>query len=204
MFVLKSKPLKTELYRKIVHLSSLWMPWLILTQERNKCMLLFGFLFLIDVLLEYAAYSKVSSIGILFRKMFIKTLRNKEISRTLFVPSGSVYILAAALIVSVCYSAKAAAAAMCIVLIADSNAALIGRFLGTIRFYNGKSLEGTAAFFISTAAVILAFFPNISLFLLAFTAGSAAAIEFFEQEIGIDDNLAVPVVSGFILNLMTF
>lgn len=204
MLSIKSKSLKTELYRKAIHLSSLWMPLLILSVDRNISVSLFGCLFLANLLIEYTAFHKSAAIGILFRKMFIKTLRHREVCHTSFVPSGSVYILAAALAVSACFSAKLAAIAMCIVLIADSNAALFGKFFGTFRFYNGKSIEGTFAFFISTIAVILFFTPHISPVFLLLTAGIVSAVEFFDKEIGIDDNFAVPFVSGFILNLITF
>lgn len=202
MFAANSKSLKTELYRKAVHLSSLWMPLLIMLCSRNFCIILFSCLLGLNIIVEYAAYQKAAFFGTLFRRMFIKTLRNREISRAAFTPSGSVYILAAALTVSVCFSAQAAAAAMCIVLIADSNAALIGKVFGTLRFSNGKSIEGTTAFFISAVLVCLCFFPTNSLFIIYLTAALATAAEFFEKKLGIDDNLSIPLVSGFILNLI--
>ena len=203
IFMTESKALKTELYRKAVHLSSLWIPLLIMLAEKNFCIILFSVLVVLDLTAEYNAYRKTSVIGTLFRRLFIKTLRNKEVSRISFVPSGSVYILAAALAVSVCFSPKAAAAAMCIVLTADSNAALIGRFFGTFRFYNGKSFEGTMAFFVSSVLVILFFYPEISPAIICLTATVATAAEFFEKEIGTEDNFALPLLSGFILNLVS-
>lgn len=203
MFMIRSKSLKTELYRKGIHLSSLWMPLFIMTTERNFCIVLFSVLLVLDLAAEYAAYCKLGGVGAVFRKMFIRTLRNREVSHSSFVPSGAVYILAAALMVSVCFSQKAAVAAMCIVLIADSNAALFGKFLGTYRFYNGKSVEGTLAFFISAVLVILFFYSGISPFAVCLTAGAATAMEFFERETGIDDNFAVPLISGFVLNLIS-
>lgn len=202
MLILKSKSLKTEIYRKAIHLSSLWMPLLMLLCNRNFCIVLFAVLLAMNFIVEYASYKRISFIGNVFRKLFIKTLRNKEINRTIFIPSGSIYILSAALIVSVCFSAKAAATAMCIALIADSGAALVGKRFGTYRFSNGKSLEGTLTFYICTIPIIIFFFPNASLFLICFTAILATTAEFFENQIGIDDNLSVPLVSGFLLNLI--
>lgn len=113
--------------------------------------------------------------------MFIKTLRNREISHSTFTPSGSVYILAAALTVSVCFAPKAAAAAMCVMLIADSNAALCGRFWGSFRFHNGKSPEGTLAFFISALGIISCFFPALPPATAFFTALTATAAEFLKK-----------------------
>lgn len=204
MQIVLSKSLKTELYRKGVHLSSLWMPLFILLADRGWSMVLFSVLLLLNIGVEYAAYHKAAVIGGLFRRMFIKTLRNREIRRTEFVPSGSVYILAAALAVSVCFSPRAAAAAMSIMLVADSAAALVGKFFGTRRFSNGKSAEGTCAFFISAAGVIVMFFPGISPAVLCLAALAATAAEFYEGKIRIDDNFAIPLISGFILNLTSF
>ena len=202
MLGLKSKSLKTELYRKAVHLSSLWMPVFIMTMPRNWSIILFSFFLIVNFLMEYASYQKTAIIGSLFRKMFIKTLRNREISHSHFTPSGSIYILAAALTVSVCFTPKAAATAMCIVLISDTCAALFGKFCGTFRFYNGKSFEGTFAFILSAYFVIYFFFPAISSFFICFIAFISAATEFFEKEIGVDDNFSIPLVSGFFLNLI--
>lgn len=201
IFVL-SKSRKTELYRKAVHLSSLWMPMFIAAAPRNWSIVLFGLLTLLDLAVEYTAWQKSTVIGVWFRRLFIKTLRSREIGRGEFVASGSVYVLAAAFAVSVCFSPKAAAAAMSVMLISDSCAALVGKFFGVFRFNNGKSAEGTLAFFISAAAVVSFFFPGISPLVAGNAALSATAVEFFEREIGIDDNLAIPLCAGFWLNLI--
>lgn len=201
MLALQSKSLKTELYRKAIHLSSLWMPLLILSTNRNVCIILFSALLCINVIFEYAAFQKFPLIGSWFRRLFIKTLRTKEVDHTKFVASGSVYILAAALIVSVCFSAKAAAVAMAVMLISDSSAALIGKFFGTVRFANGKSVEGTLAFFLSSVCVL--YCADISPFMIMLTALVSTAAEFFEKDIGIDDNFSIPIATAFILNLLS-
>ncbi len=204
MSVTLSKSLKTELYRKAVHLSSLWMPLAVLVLNRNTNIILFACLLGINLIVERVAYLKSPFVGALFRRMFIKTLRHKEVCQKDFVPSGSVYIFAAALVVSVCYASEAAAAAMSIMLISDSCAAVFGKFCGVHRFENGKSAEGTLAFFISAFLVTAFFFPALSLALLSLTSALAAAVEFFERELQIDDNFTIPVITGFILNLISF
>ena len=204
MSAILTKSLKTELYRKAVHLTSLWMPLFILLAERNWSIILFASLLTLNLIVEYTAYQKTAVIGGLFRRMFIKTLRGKEVCRTRFVPSGSVYILAAALTVSVCFSARAAAAAMSIMLISDSCAAIFGKFFGSFRFANGKSVEGTTAFFVSAVLTVMFFFPTLSLPVVCITALAATAAEFFEKELRIDDNFTIPVISAFILNLISF
>ena len=51
----KSRAIKTELYRKAVHLSSLWMPLFIFTAPRNWSILLFFTLLAANLFVEYAA-----------------------------------------------------------------------------------------------------------------------------------------------------
>lgn len=201
MLELQSKSLKTEVYRKAIHISSLWMPLWILVMSQKQSIVLFGCLFSGNLLLEYASYQNIAGIGVLFRKIFIKTLRKKEINPAHFVPTGSVYLLAGALAVSVCFTAKVAATAMCVVLISDSCAALIGKLFGTFKFYNGKSFEGTFSFILSAYIVIFCFFPTLSPIVICFISLVAAATEFFEEEIGIDDNFLIPLVTGLLLNL---
>ncbi len=204
MTSLSSKSLQTELYRKAIHLSSLWMPLVIRLLERNICILLFLFLLLGNLLIEYAAYRKMPIVGGLFRRMFFKTLRRKEVIRNEFIPSGSVYILAAALICTVCFTQAAAAAALTVMLISDSCAALFGKFFGTFRFSNGKSLEGTAAFFISAFGILSVLAWNCPLSAVLLIATLATGAEFWESRLKIDDNFSIPLVTGFMLNLFYF
>lgn len=202
MFAIKSKSLKTELYRKAVHLSSLWMPLLMLLVNRNWCIVVFSVLLVVNYMVELASFYKVPVVGTVFRKLFIKTLRGHEISRDQFVPSGAVYVLAAALSVVVCYNARAAATAMAVMLIADSCAALFGKTFGTYRFLNNKSVEGVLAFFISAMMVIRFSYPSSSEGMILVACVLATAAEFFEKKLKIDDNFSIPLVCGFILNLL--
>lgn len=196
-----SKTLQTELYRKALHLSSLWMPLFIGLADRNICILLFLFLFAGNLAVEYAAYRKIPVIGELFRRMFFKTLRPKEVLQNKFVPSGSVYILLSALICSVCFARTAAVAALTVMLVSDTCAALSGRFFGTFRFANGKSAEGTAAFFVSAFIILSALAVKCPLPATVFIAAGTAAAELWENRLKIDDNLSVSLITGFILNL---
>ena len=197
MFTLISKSLKTELYRKAIHLSSLWMPMLMIMGHRNLNIIVYSSLLIFNLALEYAAFRKTAAIGILFRKMFIKTLRNKEVSKENFVPSGSVYVLASALFVTVCFTPQAAAASMSVMLIADAAAAIVGKSMGVIRFCNG-----TLAFLVSAFFVISFFFLKTSSVIILIVSVLATLAEFFEKELKIDDNFSIPLITGFILNLI--
>ncbi len=204
--IASSKSLRTEFLRKAIHLSSLWMPLFIYYADRRLNIVCFAVLLLGNLITEYAAFRKVPFLGSLFRRMFIRTLRHREVSAARFVPSGSLYILTAALICSAFFPKPAAAAAMSIMLISDSCAALCGKLYGRIRFKNGKSAEGTLAFAVSAFAVVvmLGEILPVSPAAAAVTVIAATAAEFFEQKIRIDDNLTIPLISGFILSVCAF
>lgn len=199
-----TKSLKTELYRKAVHLSSLWIPFFIWQAERWVSIFFFLWLFIGNLVLEYGAYKKVPVIGSAFRRMFFKTLRHKEVVNGRFIPSGSVYVLLSALVCSFCFSRETATAAMAVMLVSDACAALVGKFWGRIRYGNGKSLEGTTAFAVSAFLLLSFLLPEYSGLVIMIAAMAATAAEFFEEKIMLDDNFSIPLVSGMILNLFHY
>lgn len=202
MIITCSKILHTEIYRKAIHLSSLWMPLFLLLADRNISIIVFLALLFCNLATEYSAYKyrRSSFIGRSFRKMFFKTLRPREVIENKFTPSGAVYVLLAALSCAVCFSKEAGAMALTVMLIADTMAALVGRFCGIFRFHNGKSLEGTSAFFISAMLILLSFAHQCPLPVIFSTAIVATFVEFFEDKLKLDDNLSIPLAVGFMLN----
>ena len=77
-------------------------------------------------------------------RLFVRTLRGKEIKKDRFCPSGASYVLAAAVLCVLCFPKEAAVVAMTVMLVSDSCAAVFGKIWGTRRLRNRKSLEGTA------------------------------------------------------------
>lgn len=55
---------------------------------------------------------------------------------------------------------------------------------------------------LSKKANVNTYFPMVSPFIIYVTALLATVVEFFESKIGVDDNLSIPLISGFILNLI--
>lgn len=197
-----NKSLKTEIYRKALHLSSLWIPAFIWVADKSLSTAVFGILFLGNLLIEYAAYKKYKTIRELFRRLFIKTLRHKEVTNAAFTPSGSLYIFAAAFTCTALFTKSAAVAGLSVMLISDSAAAIYGKIFGKTRFQNGKSLEGSLAFFLSALIVLRFVCPAISPTMRIFVAILAAMVEFFENKLNIDDNFAIPVITGLVLTVM--
>lgn len=195
-----SKLLKKELWRKAVHLSSLWMPYIISVAEKTPCLLLFTLLLTVELALEYAACRRVILFGSSFRRLSMRVRRVREMSHIRFVPSGAAYVLLSAILCMLFFKKEAASAALGILFISDAAAALYGRFFGRWRFKNGKTAEGTAAFLISAVPSAGFFMPSAPLSVLLCAAVLAGMAEFYAPNIRINDNLLIPIAAGMILN----
>ena len=199
-------PYSQELLRKLIHLSSLWMPALIIYVPVNIAAACFFSLFIINVLAEYGYYKKWTFFINTYGHLFSKMLRKKENNEN-FHLSGSPYVLAAALCCCLLFTPVNAATALSVMLIADTAAALIGRRCGKHKInQNTKSIEGTFAFFlfgfgvICTAALL---FQTDFPFLMRGTVGVllATLAELYENQLKIDDNFSVPLIVGACLSL---
>lgn len=84
-----NKSLKNELFRKAIHLSSLWMPLFIYLTDKMTALGVFAFLLAADFLVEYFSYRKIGWARNSFERLFVKTLRGKEIRKDRFRPSGA-------------------------------------------------------------------------------------------------------------------
>lgn len=155
------------------------------------------------MILEYGNYKKWRWARRTFGLLFYRALRNKELKRCQMQPSGGAYVMLAAIACTLLFPPNIAVVAMTIMLISDTCAALFGKAYGTRCLYKNKSLEGTAAFFIS--ALVIMMLCNFILpvtyasILAAFTATMA---EVFEDKLDIDDNFSIPLSVGIILTLL--
>ena len=198
-----NKSFRRELARKSIHLSSLWIPALIYFAHPGVSIMLFAILFLGDALLEYGNFKKWRWARRTFGLLFFKTLRNKERIRTKFQVSGSMYVLAAAIICTLLFSKPIAAIALTVMLISDTCAALFGKAFGTRKLYKSKSLEGTVAFFLSALLINMLYEPVFHFTYAGVIACAAATLaEMFEDKLEIDDNLSIPLFVGIILSLL--
>jgi dolichol kinase len=196
------KSIKKEIRRKAVHLSSLWMPIMIYILPQLTAVCLFLFLLIGDLIFEYGYHKRHHWARKTFGSLFYKTLRNKEMLDRKFHPTGSVYVLTAALICSCFFNKYAAIIGLTVMLVADSAAALIGKICGRIKIYKDKTLEGTLAFFFS-AVLVNIILSNIYPFGInsILACGAATLAELFEDKIKIDDNLSIPLLTAGILSL---
>lgn len=197
---IQEKSLKKELYRKAIHISSLWIPLFIHMFSRKESLLVLGILFCINLSAEYFCYKKIAWIRYFYEKLLIKTLRGKEIRKNRFVPSGSVYVLAAAISCVFLFTKEIAAAALSVMLVSDACAAVFGKMFGSRKIHGSKTLEGTIMFFISALSVMMLYNPASALSFAGMAACCAATLcELYDDKIKIDDNFSVPLVVGTIM-----
>lgn len=198
-----------EILRKLIHLSSLWMVVSlgILPRSWNVC--LFAMLLFVQSFIEYGYYRKWPLLVATYGRFFGRMLRENETGET-FRLSGAPYVIAAALMVALLFERTISMVALSTMLIGDTCAALIGRKFGRHKINEGtKSIEGAAAFWISSV-VVLAFFTVFysqpPAFAVMGTAGITIAMlaEIYEKQIRMDDNFSIPLTMGISLSLARF
>ena len=198
-----NKSFKKELARKLIHLSSLWIPALIYFVQPSISIIVFSAIFVGDVILEYGNYKKWRWARRTFGLLFYRTLRNKELKRSQLQLSGGAYVMLAAIACTLLFPANVAVVALSIMLISDTCAALFGKAYGSRRLYKNKPIEGPAAFFVSALLIMV-----ICNFILPVTYASILAAfvatfaEMYEDKIEIDDNLSIPLFVGAVLSLL--
>ncbi|MBC7385455.1 MAG: hypothetical protein H7301_04720 [Cryobacterium sp.] len=163
--------------------------------------------FLAFTLAAEGARLRIPAINEIFMRVWGPLMRSCEVNRF----SGTPYYIASALIAVGIFPKPIAALSIAFLAVGDPIASLFGILYGdrSIRFSNGKSLIGTAAGMLACGLVAFLFLQvmNQSQFLElrmdhlvllsvvgAFAGGGA---ELLPMEV--DDNFAIPVVSGFVL-----
>lgn len=197
------KDYRHEVYRKGIHLSSLWIPALIYFSGSYWAAIVFFLALIGDIMLEYGNYKRWRWARILFTLPFAFALRNKERQRKRFTVTGSVYVLASSLICTLLFSHIIAAISLTVMLISDTLAALVGKAVGGRKIYQNKTLEGTVAFFISALIIMMLFNPLYTFTYASVIACFAATfMELFERWFELDDNFSIPLTIGIILTII--
>ena len=203
LHITMTKSIKKEFYRKLIHLSSLWIPSLIFFTDQKIAIAILSIIFFGDAILEYGNYKKWNWARKSFGIIFFKTLRNKELNRNIFQVSGSLYVLFSAILCTFLFSKIIAVIALTVMLISDTCAALFGKAYGTRHLRNNKTLEGTTALFVSSLIIMLLFNPLYPVTYAGILACIAATLaEMYEDKIELDDNLSIPLSIGLILSFL--
>jgi len=182
---------KVEVLRKIVHLATLIIPvGYVLTSERTVILFLIPFflaLLLVDLL--RLLHSGTAS---LFQKYFFGRVLREEEKPTFM---GATYFIFSTILTILFFPKSIAIASIFILILSDTAAALIGKWIGRTGIF-GKTLEGSMAFFL-TSLLIVWISPNLNRFSGSLAALGATLVEILP--VGVNDNLTIPLVAGAIM-----
>ena len=190
---------RAELIRKTIHLCSLSIPviYYFISRERALMLLLpITAVFLTVDLLRYFHEPTAK----LFYSSFGWLLRSHEHDHEAKRLSGATHVLISATLCVLIFPKLITITAFAILIISDSAAALVGRRFGRRKFLN-KSVEGSAAFFV-TALVVIAATPKMlaepgEYFIAVVAAACGTVVEVLS--VGIDDNLSIPLSIGAVM-----
>jgi len=210
---------KEEIARKLLHLFALTMPAGIyylpkITGAWYHPTIILAVLFFGSVIVEKLrqVHPQVQDI---FYKFAGSMLRKEEKHTT----TGSTWVIGSALICSILFKDNPwiSCVVLTLFILGDAVAALVGMSMGRIKI-GKKSLEGSAACFLLSFLLSYLVFPFVPGVLsplggkISFAAAvvTSFAITIFElvplritSKITINDNLAVPVIAGYVLLFMT-
>lgn len=195
---------KKELQRKLIHLSSLWMVYIIWILPEEHSLALFGVLYIFILCTELLRMRHIK-FNRFYNKLFGGILRKHEAVSEKHKFVGAYYVVLAVFIALIFFSKETAIASISVMLISDSLAALIGKKYGKTKLLD-KSLEGFAAFVLSGFITIYAIYilSNESLFFLfsGFVAVIfASIIELISRHLRLDDNLTIVITMGLVMTL---
>ena len=188
--------LKTEIFRKIMHLVSSIIGFSVLILDKNLYMpLLFTItLFVVSFDFLRIKFEFMEKIYYLFFRIFTRVDENEQITGASFLFIGSC-------IVVFFFEQQIAAAGLLVLSFSDSFAALVGIIFGKTKLFN-KTLEGSMAFFITSLIILnlLGFdlFQNLTVSCIA------TIVELFSSY-KYNDNISIPVsvcCSIYITNLI--
>ena len=185
-----------EFIRKGIHLCSLSIPVIYFFISQR-----FALTLLVPVtaafLITDVARLFIKPVALWYYRWFGVLLRQHEQDTHVRRLNGATNILLSAVISVILFPKIITINAFAILIIADTTSALIGRRFGKRRFFN-KSLEGTAAFFLSATVVVLIapkLTGSIEEYLLWIVGAAIGAV--VEASIkNIDDNISVPLAIG--------
>ncbi len=185
-----------EIARKAIHLSSLSIPLIYWHISRELTLLLlvplFAGFFFVDLLKNF-----VTPLSGWYHRTFGSILREHELQGIKGQFNGATCIMMSAVLLVFFFPKIIAIASFSMVSVSDTFASIVGKSIGKHRF-GKKSLEGSAAFFLTAILVVLVI-PGLDWRIGLVMAAVGTVTEAFVVSIGsyrIDDNLTIPLASA--------
>lgn len=192
--MLNTLSLKQEIYRKSIHLSSLWMVAYIYFMDIIA--INYTFFCLSLILLSYELGRRyIPFIKTLNKQILGSILRDSEHNKNF---TGAFYVVLSIFLASLLFDKQTLMISVSIMLVSDSLAALIGKKWGRIKFMD-KSLEGSLAFFISS--FLITYLGTLNIITAIIVALITTLTELFSKRLRLDDNLTITLIAGFILKI---
>ncbi|MEE9572874.1 MAG: diacylglycerol/polyprenol kinase family protein [Candidatus Neomarinimicrobiota bacterium] len=190
--------MRQEIIRKSIHLSAnsiIPLAYLFLNIPRIWVTILLGIVSVLFIMIDFGR-TRYEWLSKIFGKLFNGMLRSHELEGKL---TGASYVLIGSFLSVAIFPKEIAVLALLFTAVGDTAAALYGKKFGKLRLWN-KTLEGSIAGLIACLIIIL-FFPQIPNIIKFSGAFAAMFIELLP--IKIDDNLRIPLFSGFIMYILS-
>tara|TARA_Y100000992_G_scaffold272240_1_gene213685 strand:- start:12 stop:587 length:576 start_codon:yes stop_codon:yes gene_type:complete len=183
-----------EISRKFLHIFSLIIPlsYLWIFKDKSLVLVLLLILSIFSILIEFLRF-KIESINNIFRKFLNFMLRKNELKGSI---TGATWLLIGNLITVYLYPIYIAVPALIFLSIGDSFAALFGKKIPKLKIGN-KSIIGTLAGIFSSLPIALLVNQVLPIHVLVIGAVTAMLVELLP--IPLNDNLTIPILSGFIM-----
>ena len=183
-----------ELKRKSIHLLGLVVPILYFFTSRDLAIIGVGGLVTLALATELLK-GVIPAFRAIFLRIFSPILRSQEQKGGL---TGATYFLIGSFLCILLFDKTLAIVCLCFLTLGDLCAALIGKQWGRIKLFSRKSLEGSLACFVvcTAAALLIGLHPVIAI------AGALVATLIELLPIGVDDNVAIPIISGLAMHLL--
>ena len=187
---------KIKPIRKLYRMLALVFPLAYVFLSKNFVASFVGIVLFIFIVLEILRNIDPGFNRLLFEKLHF-LLKKKERGRV----SASTLFLVSAFVTVFVFEKNIAIAALVFSTVGDGFAEIVGKTYGRHRLLGNKTIEGSAAFFLSAFffGLIVMAMTGIDLKLMLIGAAAATLTELVTQKI--DDNLVIPVVEGLVKTL---
>ena len=184
---------RQEIYRKLIHLSSSSIPFMLWYFGKDSFQ---PWIIAIAIILPILDYGRRNNKFLyrIYSKLFTGFTRPVEQG----ILSGASWVIIGAAVTIYIFNENSAIIGLLVLSIADSSAAIIGIKFGKTQLFS-KSLEGSAAFFITTVIIVFSLSP-VAFYINFFAVLTATVVELISTP-RMNDNLLIPMVTAFILSL---